>query len=129
MKFQDLAATVGGILNIALVIGSIISTFFNQINIKVSILNTLFNFDKEVNLNSWYKEEGDKNIQMVNFHQRKTEFLLDFKKNLDKNFSFLINKNQLILNNNNDKIDNKRNVAPGENNNNSKLELMKSTKI
>ena len=50
MKIQDLAATIGGILKICLVVGLVISKFFNDYIMLETVLNTLYNFDTKNDL-------------------------------------------------------------------------------
>jgi len=45
MKFTDLAATVGGILSVCLVIGRIIARYFSSFQMKLKMINTLYYFD------------------------------------------------------------------------------------
>ena len=49
MKIQDLSATLGGILNICMLIGSFITRTINTYKMNEIIMNTLFNFKKKKN--------------------------------------------------------------------------------
>ena len=48
MKLTELLATVGGILNVCLVIGEILAQLISGIQMKLMILNTLFYFDSPI---------------------------------------------------------------------------------
>jgi len=45
LKLTELLATTGGILNVCLVIGGFITSFFSIVQMKIKMLNTLFYFD------------------------------------------------------------------------------------
>jgi len=59
IKITDVAANVGGILSIFIVVGDVISKFFSNILMKTKILNTLYYFDIE-------KDESESGNTIVN---------------------------------------------------------------
>ena len=46
-KLTDMAAIVGGIFNVCIVIGQMLAKFISEVQIKIQILNTLFFFDTD----------------------------------------------------------------------------------
>jgi len=45
MKFTEMISTIGGILNVCIIIGAVVTRFFSIIQMKIKMLNTLFYFD------------------------------------------------------------------------------------
>ena len=45
MKFTELAATVGGIVNVCMIIGKLLTRLFSESQMKIKMLNALFFFD------------------------------------------------------------------------------------
>ena len=96
MKIQDLAVTLGGILKICLTIGLLISRYFNEFKMNETILNTLYNFDNDTELNQKKEDKtitnNDKLSRLSVIGQRKSKFLselniIGFEKKSKKNLT------------------------------------------
>ena len=105
MKLQDLAAMIGGIVNVCMVLGELISRFFNRHIMYVVILNNLFNFKiksdelniirSNLNMNDILDKQNDEQksepskhteLQMSKaFKRRRSPIFMNTKLNLNLN--------------------------------------------
>jgi len=88
IKLTEVLATIGGILNICLVAGSNISSFFSVIQMKIKMLNTLFFFDIEANAGP---KRNTKDKKSMNFFNREAILLSKIKHSIEsyKNPNYL----------------------------------------
>jgi len=86
-KLTDMAAVVGGIFNVCIVVGEILTRFVSEVQVKIKILNTLYFFDTPSN-------EGE-NILSFEKEWADTE---NFKAKTDRNKSNLeLKREETIL--------------------------------
>jgi len=111
MKFTDLAATVGGILSVCLVIGRIISRHFSAFQMKLKMLNTLYYFDSKeedafTNLNIKESTNTTPNMTstvLTSSNMKRSSWLKEgFQKTVNV---FAEGKNDITKNNQNKKIE------------------------
>ena len=83
MKFTEMISTIGGILNVCIIIGAVVTRFFSIIQMKIKMLNTLFYFDVSATgiLNN--NDPNDKmSIQNLN---REAILITKIKKTIESN--------------------------------------------
>ncbi len=93
-KLTDMAAIVGGIFNVYMVVGEKLSKFFSEDQIKIKILNTLFFFDAQ--------QEGKKElISISNNDVKALKTTVTSRKTIieTKREKFLLNELQKTLSN------------------------------
>jgi hypothetical protein len=74
MKIQDLAAATGGILKVFLVIGLVISRYFNDYKMLENILNTLYNFQMGNDSQTGKDSDDDlNNNRLINLNKKKAD--------------------------------------------------------
>lgn len=78
MKIQTLAATVGGIFNIMVVIGNIVASFFNKYKIYENLINSLFYIESETD-DPIKIRSSIKRISLA--HEIKKDQMFDFSSN------------------------------------------------
>ena len=120
MKIQDLAAMIGGIVKICMVLGELICKFFNRHIMYIVILNKLFNFKikseeldiikSNINMNDILDKQSENSViskviqlkERKNFNRRRSAVFLNTKaihENIVKNQEIISEENKKNENN------------------------------